>query len=143
MRPALVAFGHLLVQNAAAGRHPLHVAGGHAALVAQAVAVRHLAGQHIRDGLDSPVRMPGKARQIIRRIVVAKIVQQQERIELRGLAKAEGALQFHARAFDGGFGFKNLLSRGEATWLTSSALHYWMREKIFVATDLVTASLMP
>ena len=31
-----VAFGHLLVENAAARGHPLHVAGGHAALVAEA-----------------------------------------------------------------------------------------------------------
>ena len=82
--------------------------GGHAALVAQAVAVRHLAGQHVGDGLDAAMRMPRKAGQVIRRILVAKIVQQQERIELRGLAEAEGALQLHAGAFDGGFGFKNL-----------------------------------
>jgi hypothetical protein len=38
-----VALGHLLVQDAAAGGHPLHVAGRHFALVAQAVAM-HLAG---------------------------------------------------------------------------------------------------
>ena len=71
--------------------------------------MRHLAGQHVSDGLNSPVGMPGKSGQIIRRIVAAEVVQQQEWIELRGLSEAEGALQFHACAFDGGFGFKNLL----------------------------------
>ncbi len=105
-----IAFGHLLVENAAAGGHPLDVAGRHAALVAQAVAVLHFAGQHVGDGFDPPVRMPWEAGQIIGRILVAKIVQQQEWIELFGLSKAEGALQLHAGAFDGGRGFKNLLN---------------------------------
>ena len=101
----LVALGHLLVQNAAAGGHPLHVACGHAALVAERVAVGDLTGQHIGDGLDAAMRVPGEAGQIIRGILVAKIVEQQERIELAGLAEAEGALQLDAGALDGGFGF--------------------------------------
>jgi hypothetical protein len=92
MRPLASPLRHLLVQNAAAGRHPLHVAGGHAALVAQAVAVRHFAGKHIGDGLDAAVRMPGKSGHVIRRILIAEIVQQQERIELLGFAETEGAL---------------------------------------------------
>ena len=95
-----IALGHLLVQNAAARRHPLHVAGGHLALVAQAVAVLDRTGQHIGDRLDPAMRMPGKSRQIIFRILVAEIIQQQERIEILGLAEAEGALQLYARAFD-------------------------------------------
>ena len=111
-----VAFGHLLVENAAAGGHPLHVAGGHAALVAERVAVRDLAGEHIGDGLDAAVRMPGEAGQIVGRILVAKVVEQQERIEFGGLAEAEGALQLDAGALDGGFGLSRSLSRDEATW---------------------------
>ena len=106
MRPLRVALRHLLVQNAAAGRHPLHVAGGHLALVAQAVAVLDRAGQHVGDRLDPAMRMPGKSRQVILRVVVAEIVQQQERIEVLRLAEAEGALQLHARAFDGRLWFE-------------------------------------
>jgi hypothetical protein len=79
---ALVALGHLLVQNAASGGHPLHVAGGHAARVAEAVAVLDLAGEHIGDGLDAAMRMPRKSGQVIGGIFVAKIVQEQERIEV-------------------------------------------------------------
>ena len=101
-----VALGHLLVQDAAAGRHPLHVAGGHFALVAQAVAVLDRAGQHVGDGLDPAVRMPGKSRQVIFRIVVAEIIQQQERIEILGLAETEGALQLYAGAFDASASFE-------------------------------------
>ena len=52
------------------------------------------------------VRMPGKSRQVVVRIVVAEIVQQQKRIEILGLAETEGALQLYARAFDGGLRFE-------------------------------------
>ena len=67
--------GHLLVQDAAAGCHPLHVAGGHFAFVAQAVTVLDRAGQHVGDRFDSTVRMPRKAGTIVLRFVAAKVVQ--------------------------------------------------------------------
>ncbi len=92
MRPLASPFGHLLVQNAAARGHPLHVAGRHAAFVAEAVAVRHFAGQDVGDGLDAAMRMPGESGEIIRWILVTEIVEQEERIELLGLAEPEGAL---------------------------------------------------
>ena len=97
------------MQDSATGGHPLHIAGGHAALVAQAVAVSHLAGQNVGDGLDSPVGMPGKPGQIVGWVVAAEVVQQQEWIELGGLSEAEGALQANACALDGWFGCKHLL----------------------------------
>jgi hypothetical protein len=62
------------------------------------------AGQHIGDRLDAAMRMPGKAGAVVVRQVVAKIVQQEERIELARLAKAEGASQLDAGSFHGGFG---------------------------------------
>ncbi len=108
--PFRIAFRHLLVQNAAAGCHPLHVARGHAALVAEAVAVRHFAGQDIGDGLDAAMRVPGKSGEIVGRILIAEIVEQQERVELVRFAEAEGALQFYACAFDGGLGLHRSLS---------------------------------
>jgi hypothetical protein len=70
------------VDDAAAGGHPLHVARRDHAPVPHAVAVLHGPGQHVGDGLDAAVRMPGKPRQIVLRAVVAKIVEQQERIEV-------------------------------------------------------------
>ena len=82
MRPCVVALRHLLMHDAAAGGHPLHVAGAEGAAVAEAVAVLDGAGQHVGDRLDAAMRMPRKAREIIGRDVVAEIVEQQERIEL-------------------------------------------------------------
>ena len=104
-----VAARHLLMHDAAARRHPLHVARAEHALVAEAVAVIDLAGQHISDRLDAAMRMPGKAGLVLVGIVVAEIVQQQERIELLGVAEAEGAAQMHAGAFHGRLGLDDLL----------------------------------
>src|SRR5262249_6196367 len=76
---ARVALRHLLVQDAAAGGHPLHVAGAERAFVAEAVAVLDRAGQHVGDGLDAAVRVPGKSCAVVVRPVIAEIVEQQER----------------------------------------------------------------
>ena len=98
MHPALrVALGHLLMEDAAARGHPLHVAGAEAAAVAEAVAVLDGAGEHVGDRLDAAVRMPRKPGEVVLGIVVAEVVEQQERIEVRGLAEAEGALQLARR----------------------------------------------
>src|SRR5580658_3446039 len=48
------------------------------------------------------MRMPGKTGAIVVRPVVAEIVEQQERIELAGIAEAEGAAKLYAGALDGG-----------------------------------------
>ena len=69
--------------------------------IAEAVAMLHRAGQHIGDGLDAAMRMPGKAPEIIARIVVAEIVHHQERIGQRRIAEAEDAMQLDAGAFHG------------------------------------------
>ena len=45
--------------------------------------------------------------------VVAEIVEQQERVELAGLAEAEGAVQLHAGAFHGGRGLDDPLDRSD------------------------------
>ena len=141
MRPLRVAFGHLLVQDAAARRHPLDVAGGHAALVAEAVAVRDFAGQDVGDGLDAAMRVPGKSGEVVRRIFVAEVVEQQERIEFLGFAETEGALQLDAGALDGGLGFENLFDCAKRHGWTSCRYSYWMREQIFVATRFTTGNI--
>ena len=76
MHPALrVTFRHLLMQDAAASGHPLNIPGGHFAFVAQAVTVLDRTGEHIGDGLDPPMRMPGKSRHVVFGIFVAEVVQ--------------------------------------------------------------------
>ena len=103
MRPLASPLRHFLMEDAAPGGHPLHVAGFKIAAIAEAVAVLDAAGQHIGDRLDAAMRMPRKAGAIIVGPVVAKIVEQEERIELARLAEAEGAAQFDAGSLHGGF----------------------------------------
>ena len=100
-----VALRHLLMHDPAARGHPLHVAGGERAAIAEAVAVIDVAGEHVGDRLDAAVRMPRKPGAIVVGTIVAEIVEQQERIEVAGFAEAEGAMQLHARAFHGGLRF--------------------------------------
>ena len=96
-----IALRHFLMENAAAGRHPLHVAGFEIAAVAQAVAVLDASRQHVSNGLDAAMGMPRKTRPIVVGPVVAEIVEQEERIEFAGFAEAEGAIELYAGAFDG------------------------------------------
>ena len=79
----------------------MHVAGAKRAAIAQAVAVVHRPPQDIGDGLDAAVGMPGKPGPVIVGAIVAEIVQQEKRIELAGVAKAEGPTQLYAGPFDG------------------------------------------
>ena len=56
------------------------------------------------------MRVPRETRQVIFRNVVAEIVQQEERVEFRGVAEPERAPQVHSRAFDGWFCFAQPLN---------------------------------
>ena len=106
----VVALGHFLVDDAAAGRHPLDVAGGDGAVVAHAVAVLHGAGEDVGDGFDAAMGMPGEAGQVIGGDIVAEIVEEKKGIEVGGVAEAERAAQVHARAFECGLGFDELVT---------------------------------
>ena len=64
--------------------------------------MRDASRQDVGDRLDSAVRMPGKAGEVVLRPLVSEVVEQQERIGLGGVAEAEGAPQPDAGAFDGG-----------------------------------------
>src|SRR6202030_517959 len=131
-----IALGHLLVNNSAARGHPLHVPWGNRAVIPQAVFMLHGSGKHIGDRLDAAVRMPRKTRQIILRHVVPEIVQQQERIKLGSIPKAEGPAQMHARPFAGRLRFDeplygsnghgSLPSKGKSrNWLLARAYFGW------------------
>src|SRR5258708_6091573 len=54
--PGLGALRHLRVKDAAAGSHPLHVAGADTPAVAKAVFMLHLTFQDVGDGLHAAVR---------------------------------------------------------------------------------------
>ena len=108
---ASIALRHFLVENSAPGGHPLHVARAERAAVSEAVSMVDASREHIRDRLNAPVRMPRKSGPIIIGMIVAEIVEQQERIELVRIAEAEGATQLHPRAFHRGCGFNNALHR--------------------------------
>ena len=103
-----VSLGHLLMDDAAAGGHPLHVARSYDALVSKAVAVGHVAFQNIGDRLDAAVRVPGKAFEVSRGIGVAEIIEQQKRIEERDLAVSEDSPEMNPRSFESGLAFENL-----------------------------------
>jgi hypothetical protein len=79
--PDVVALGHFLVDNSASSRHPLHISGGDRTMIPHAVAVLDSAGEHVGDGLDSPMRVPRKPCQVIFRNIIAEIIEQQKRIE--------------------------------------------------------------
>ena len=73
------------------GRHPLHVSAPDGSLVPQRVAVVHLALEHVGDGLDAPMGMPGKSRSVERGVVGAEVVEHQKGVEKSLLAGTEGA----------------------------------------------------
>ena len=87
-----------------------------------------IASQHISDGLDAAVRMPGEALYIILRAIIAEIVHHQERIGERGITEAEDALQVDARAFNVGRGAGDVLYGADGhdvspfDWLVESNL---------------------
>src|SRR5437870_2219787 len=101
----MIAFGHFLMDDASARRHPLDVAGGNGALISHAIAVLDLSREDIGDGFDPTVRVPGEPGQIILGNVVAEVVEKEEWVEVGRIAEAEGAAQMHAGPSEGGLGF--------------------------------------
>src|SRR5437867_10857165 len=99
------------MEDAAAHRHPLHVPGAERAAVAQAVAVVDRAGEDVGDGFYPAMRVPGEPREVVLRVLVAEVVQQQERVELAGVPESERPTQPHARALDGGLRLNDRLDR--------------------------------
>jgi hypothetical protein len=98
----LIAFGHFLVNDASARRHPLDIAGPNGAAVSQTIRMFNGAGQDVRDGLDTPVRVPGKAGEVILWNIVSEVIQEQERIELGCVAEPESPAQTHPSTFQRG-----------------------------------------
>src|SRR2546422_11745171 len=92
---------HLLMEDPAAGGHPLHVTGSQGALVTEAVTVVHRPREDIGDGFDPAMGVPGEPGEVILGVLVTKVVEQQKGIEFFGVPKAERAAQPHAGSIDG------------------------------------------
>ena len=94
--PLRVSGRHFLMDDAGSGCHPLNVTVAEHAAVAKRIAMFDIALQDIGDGLDATMRVPGKAFQIFRRVVIPEIVHHQERIERIGIAEAKNAVEMNA-----------------------------------------------
>ena len=97
------------MHDAAAGGHPLDVAGADGARVAHAVAVVDLAGEHVGHRLDAAVRMPREPGQVVVRVTRFEVVEQQERIEVVERGRGDAAPQADARPFDDWCGIDDAL----------------------------------
>src|SRR2546422_115592 len=56
---------HLLMEDPAAGGHPLHITGSQGALVTEAVTVVHRPREDIGDGFDPAMGVPGEPGEVI------------------------------------------------------------------------------
>src|SRR5262245_64877094 len=119
MHPAiLIALRHLLVNDPTPGGHTLNVACADNTTVPHAIAMLHRSRQDVRDRLDSAVRVPREARQVILRNVIAEVVEEEEGVEVGRIAETERAAQSHARAFKRRLRFTESLNR--------SNRHFWI-----------------
>src|SRR5262249_34930740 len=84
---------HLGMDDAARGAHPLHVAGAECAGVAVVVLVLYVAVEHVGHGLEAAVRVRRKAGEVVVGIVREELVEHEERVVARELARAEAAPQ--------------------------------------------------
>ena len=102
MHPAIgIAFRHLLVNDSTAGRHPLNVTRADDTAMAQAVAVLDGSGEDVGDRLDTSMRMPWKAGEIVFRSLIAEIVKKKKRIEIGRIAEPKRTAQTYTRALQG------------------------------------------
>ena len=85
-------------------------------MIAHAVAVFDGSGEDVGDGLDAAVRVPGKSGEVVLGNVVAEIVEEQERVEVVGVAEAEGAAQMHSGTFERGLGLDEALDGANGHW---------------------------
>ena len=102
LHQAFLLLGQLAVDHAPAGGHPLHPAVAEQALVAGRVAVPQAAGDHVGDGLETPVRMVRKAGDVVARLVGTKSVQHQERVKPALQVLRQHPRELDARAVAGG-----------------------------------------
>src|ERR1700674_2675171 len=96
------------MNDAARGRHPLHVAGLEIAAVAEVILVPHVSVEHVGDGLEAAMRVRREAGDVVLRIVRIELIEHQERIEPKVGLAAEAAAQLDARAVRGRYRWNDL-----------------------------------
>src|SRR5580700_4328046 len=95
-----VSLGHFLVYDSTSGGHPLNVAGPNRSVISNAVGMIYASGEHIADGFNSAMWMPGESGLVFFWNVAAKVVEQQKRVELLGGSETESAVKMHSRTFE-------------------------------------------
>src|SRR5882762_10837484 len=90
-------------------------------LVSEAVTMVHRPREDVGDGFDAAMRVPGKPRQVILGVLIAKVVEQKERIEVFGVAEAECAAQPHTGALDGRLRLQYSLDRSNGHGCSSES----------------------
>ena len=97
-----------------------------------------IAFQHIGDGLDAAMRMPGEALQILLGIIISEVIHHQERVEHVGVAKAEHAVEMDASTLHCGGGARleldgtdrhsGLCNRGNCKLCVPLHVGFWQAE---------------
>ena len=87
---------HLGVNDPATGGHPLHAARPEQTGIAFVVPVLHCPGEHVGHGFEAAMRMVREPGDVIPRIIGAKFVEQQERVEMIELIGGDDARHTHA-----------------------------------------------
>jgi hypothetical protein len=88
------------MNDTAAGRHLLHIAGTNHAFIAHAIGVFNVSGKNIRDSLNAAMGMPWKTFKKMSRLVGTEIIEQEEWIKQRNFTIAESSMQMYSSAFD-------------------------------------------
>jgi hypothetical protein len=112
------------MDDAASGRHPLHVPRLDHAFVADRIAVLHASLEHDGDGLEAAMRMVREAGDPRLRIVGAELIEHEERIDRIKLRRADHALELDAGAVGGGhacYGLRNVSHWGSSRFDRAAA----------------------
>ena len=78
----------------------MYVARAERAFVPQTVAVVYRACKDVSDRFDAAMRMPGETGNVVGRIFIPEIVEQQKGVEVVGLPESERAAEPHPCAFE-------------------------------------------
>ncbi len=89
------------MHDATASGHPLHAAGAQQPAVALVVTMAHAARKHVGHRLEAAMRVIREAGQIIVRVVRTKLVEHQERIDVRQHRRADQTRQADTRPITG------------------------------------------
>ena len=88
-------FGHLGMQHAGPGGHPLHTTGSNHPFVTHMIPVAHAPGFHISDGFETTVRVLWKTPDVIGGIVRVDLINHQVGVEYAVQTMARKTMYFY------------------------------------------------